>query len=112
MSAGDPKTAPERWRFTSAGVTRVVAVNDTGRPGTLRYEVDGAAEFHGLTPNDAIARYATATRAFLEVTEILAPGEPTRAELQARIRDLESTLRSAPEPRRRVIVIVEEPPCE
>ena len=111
MGAADPKTAPERRRFTSAGVTRVVAVNDTGRPGTLRYEVVCGAAFHGLTPNDAIARYATAC-AFLEVTEILAPGEPTRAELQARIRDLESTLRSAPEPRRRVIVIVEEPPCE
>ena len=49
------------WRFTAAGVTRDVIVEDTGNPGALRY----AAGRH------------------LDVCEILAPGLPTRAELLA-----------------------------
>lgn len=71
------------WRFTAAGVTRDVIVEDTGNPGALRY----AAGRHldrptGCVPEDALMRYAMRA-GHLDVCEILAPGEPTRAELLA-----------------------------
>ena len=71
------------WRFTAAGVTRDVIVEDTGNPGALRY----AAGRHldrptGCVPEDALMRYAMRA-GHLDVCEILAPGVPTRAELLA-----------------------------
>ena len=71
------------WRFTAAGVTRDVIVEDTGNPGALRY----AAGRHldrptGCVPEDALMRYAMRA-GHLDVCEILAPGLPTRAELLA-----------------------------
>jgi hypothetical protein len=79
------------WRFTAAGVTRDVIVEDTGNPGALRY----AAGRHldrptGCVPEDALMRYAMRA-GHLDVCEILAPGEPTRAELLARIAELEAS---------------------
>lgn len=75
--------AKQVWRFTSAGVTRDVIVEDTGNPGALRY----AAGRHldrptGCVPEDALMRYAMRA-GHLDVSEILAPGVPTRAELLA-----------------------------
>ena len=75
--------AKQVWRFTSAGVTRDVIVEDTGNPGALRY----AAGRHldrptGCVPEDALMRYAMRA-GHLDVCEILAPGLPTRAELLA-----------------------------
>lgn len=83
--------AKQVWRFTAAGVTRDVIVEDTGNPGALRY----AAGRHldrptGCVPGDALMRYAMRA-GHLDVCEILAPGEPTRAELLARIAELEAS---------------------
>lgn len=72
----------DSWKFTSCGVTREVKVVDTGRPGIERYAVErGTTHFPGACPEDAVVQY-TRCAGFLDLREIVPPGQPTRDEIQ------------------------------